>query len=74
MKLMRSGRKKLEIIQSIIELLEKEKSVPISQFTKIGIPNAYTLEYIELINWVLDHAKHIDVKQGGKIKLISFKE
>ena len=50
---MKKGRKKLEIVKDIYNVLETEGKVTISRFIKEGINNKTTLEYIELINYII---------------------
>lgn len=68
----KKGRKKLEIVQLIFEILNEEKEVTISRFIEAGLNNPNTIEYIIMINWIVDNGQKINVRKlGDRIKVIS---
>lgn len=70
----RSGRSKLDLVKLILSKLEelpKDEQIAISNFQELGLDNRRTLEYCELINWILENGKKIRITKASKFTFLS---
>jgi len=73
----RKGRTKLELVQLILEKLQsnnQDEGIAISSFQDLGLDNQRTLEYCELINWILDHGEKIDIKKISRFTFLKIEK
>lgn len=71
----KKGKKKLDIVKNIFKILENEGKTFILRFSKEGYSNDTILDYIEMINWILDNGKKIQIEKiGDRIRIISLKD
>lgn len=71
----KKGKKKLDIVKNIFKVLENEGKTFISRFSKEGYSNDTILDYIEMINWILENGKKIQIEKiGNRTRIISLKD
>lgn len=72
-RLMKTGRKKIEIVKEILDYLEDKDDVFITSLKDLGLNNKNALEYIELINYfsnLFQNKDLIQIKEIGRNKIL----